>query len=429
MKSLLALYVLLIAFKCDRIQSADIIWQSADWTYGCDFKGNDLPNAPTKPLECGPKCLATPGCTHFTWSNMWSNGTCYMKWGSGITQLDAISSNVGNRTLCGIVSNPLESVGGWTYSCDFSGNGLADVQTTSMQCGPKCLSTPGCTHYTWSNKFSNGTCYMKMGNVNQSSAFNSYSGNRTLCGVVLKPLSITPTTPTSLVWSDEFNYNSAPDLSNWIPTVAGNGFGNNELQYYTNNSNVDVSFGYLTIATLKHNFLGRIYTSAKLTSTKSFTYGVFEMRAKLPKGRGTWPAFWLLSAKKPFAWPLNGEIDIMEAVGYESNPSSVYGTIHCKDKVNSGHLNLTDPYTSFHTYKADWNSKRIKFYVDDQLYHVYYNDLTGNYKTWPFDGPFNIIINNAIGGNWGGIKGVDDSIFPTYYTIDFVRVYAPNGDP
>jgi beta-glucanase (GH16 family) len=157
---------------------------------------------------------------------------------------------------------------------------------------------------------------------------------------------------------------------------------------------------------------------------------VIEMSAKLPKGRGTWSAFWLLSANRPLNWPSDGEIDIMEAVGYEVNPSKVYGSIHCHDFFggNSKTQNtpINDPYNSFHTYKVDWNSKRINYYVDNNLYFTYNNPNRGH-NSWPFDGPMNIILNNAIGGGWGGQQGVDDSIFPTQYVIDYVRVYAPNN--
>jgi beta-glucanase (GH16 family) len=311
------------------------------------------------------------------------------------------------------------------------------VTTLSSQCGPKCVSTTGCTHFTWTT-YQSGTCWMKSGKVSQSDAFQT-NDNSMVCGIVpsssplttLLPTSTLSTAPPAILWSDEFNYNGVPN-SNWIPDIGGGGWGNNELEYYTNNLNTNVSSGYLKINTLKQSYGGRNYTSARLVSSRNFTYGVFEMRAKLPKGRGTWPAFWLLSAKRPLQWPLNGEIDIMEAVGFETSPN-IYATIHCQSFYGANgkgnHIAIADPYNTFHTYKADWNSQRIKFYVDNQLYFTYSNDNTGNVNTWPFNGPVNIILNNAVGGNWGGAKGVDDSIFPTQYTIDFIRQYAPNKNP
>ena len=242
---------------------------------------------------------------------------------------------------------------------------------------------------------------MKSGKVSQSDAFQT-NDNSMVCGIVpsssplttLLPTSTLSTAPPAILWSDEFNYNGVPN-SNWIPDIGGGGWGNNELQYYTNNLNTNVSSGYLTINTLKQSYGGRNYTSARLVSSRNFTYGVFEMRAKLPKGRGTWPAFWLLSAKRPLQWPLNGEIDIMEAVGFETSPN-IYATIHCQSFYGANgkgnHIAIADPYNTFHTYKADWNSQRIKFYTDNQLYFTYSNDNT-------------------------------------QYTIDYIRQYASNTNP
>ena len=217
-----------------------------------------------------------------------------------------------------------------------------------------------------------------------------------------------------LIFSEEFNYSGVPDAKKWTQEQGGGGWGNNELQFYTN-KNAYVSNGFLTIESRKENWGGRSYTSARLISKQAFTYGVFEMRAKLPKGRGSWPAFWLLASKRPLNWPRDGEIDILEHVGYD--PGRIHANIHCQ-KYNhaqgtgkGNNIVINDPFNTFHVYKLDWNAKRLIFYVDNKQYFVY-TKQENTIEAWPFDMPENILLNTAVGGNWGGIKGVDDSIFP-----------------
>lgn len=233
-----------------------------------------------------------------------------------------------------------------------------------------------------------------------------------------------------VVWSEEFNYYGKPS-SEWTQEIGNgnNGWGNQEAQYYTDfNANSDGQF--LNILSERKDYNGFRYTSSRLISKRNFTYGVIEMRAKLPKGRGVWPAFWLLSANRPLNWPSDGEIDIMEHVGWDVN--NIHAAIHCKSffagSCITSKININDPYNTFHTYKLDWNSKRLRIYVDDKEYFYYPNDNKNNKDTWPFNGPMNIILNNAVGGSWGGQYGIDDSIFPTKYVIDYVRVYAANNN-
>ncbi len=171
-----------------------------------------------------------------------------------------------------------------------------------------------------------------------------------------------------LVWSDEFNYSGLPDAAKWGYDVGGSGWGNKELQYYTDRrkENARVENGHLIIEVRRDGFGNNEYTSARLTSKGKgdWTYGRFEVRAKLPSGRGTWPAIWMLPSGKSYGnagWPDNGEIDIMEHVGFDPE--------------------------------------------------------------WPFDKPFHLILNLAVGGTWGGGKGVDQSIWPQRMEIDYVRVY------
>ena len=217
-----------------------------------------------------------------------------------------------------------------------------------------------------------------------------------------------------LVFSEEFDYSGIPKTDNWIQELGGHGWGNNELQYYTDRNAV-VANGFLTIESRREDYGGRLYTSSRLISKKAFKYGIFEMRAKIPQGRGSWPAFWLLASKRPLNWPTDGEIDILEHVGYD--PGRIHANIHCQKynhvlgtgKGNS--IVINDPFNQFHIYKLDWNAQRLIFYVDDKQYFVY-TKQENTLETWPFDMPENIILNTAVGGGWGGAQGIDPNIFP-----------------
>lgn len=247
------------------------------------------------------------------------------------------------------------------------------------------------------------------------------------------------------VWCDEFQYTGGVDLSKWSVVVGGGGFGNNELQYYTNRQeNLYVDGEYLNITALMENYGGYNYTSAKIwtTNTETWKYGKFEMRAKLPAGRGTWPAFWMMPASSKYGgWPDSGEIDIMEHVGYDMNV--VHGTIHT-DRFNGsngrggstsillteGLVTSIDVANEFHTYGIEWDETSITWFYDGLAFASvgYDPELSGTvlYDTtvdWPFDQYFYLILNLAIGGNWGGAQGVDNNIFPTTMQVDYVRVY------
>ena len=185
----------------------------------------------------------------------------------------------------------------WALACDFPGNDLSSAHVAGEQCGDTCINTSGCTHFAWSD-YEGGTCWMKSGSVKKSDA-KANDNTQMVCGIV--PMK------SNLVWSDEFNCNGLPDPSKWTVVNGGGGFGNHEAQYYTG-SNLKVNDGFLTIQARKQREGNEMYTSGKITSKVDFTYGIFEMRAKIPQGRGTWAAFWLLN---PDNWPLNGEIDIM----------------------------------------------------------------------------------------------------------------------
>ena len=234
-----------------------------------------------------------------------------------------------------------------------------------------------------------------------------------------------------LVWGDEFNYTGLPDNTKWAYEVGGHGWGNNEKQYYTygDTMNVMVKNGTLSITARKEQKGNNEYTSARLfTKGKaSWKYGRIEINAQLPEGRGLWPAAWMLGNNiDKMGWPECGEIDIMEHVGFKKD--SVFGTIHTgaynhvKGTQKGKTTHIQNPYTLFHTFAIEWTPEKIDFFLDGELYNHFGNE----HKTsdeWPFDQPFYLLLNLAVGGNFGGQKGIDDSVFPATYKIDYVRVY------
>lgn len=236
-----------------------------------------------------------------------------------------------------------------------------------------------------------------------------------------------------LVWNDEFD-GDALDLSKWRHEVQRPGWVNNELQNYVNGSYdgipvTSVADGILSITCFKHAgqiYSGRIYGS----ETKGWTYGIFEARIKLPKGKGTWPAFWMMPCNNDFGanpWPDCGEIDIMEEVGYHPNYTS--SSIHCREYNHvKGTQKTAERLTSgaqddFHVYRLEWTKDYITTYVDDQRLLHFANDGRGNVGTWPFSKPFYLILNLAWGGDWGGAQGVDESALPATMEVDYVRVF------
>ncbi len=234
-----------------------------------------------------------------------------------------------------------------------------------------------------------------------------------------------------LVWSDEFDYEGLPDSEKWSYKEGGNGWGNNELQYYTKNrkENAYVADGNLVITAHKEPFHTNHYTSARLVTKNKgdWKYGKIAVRAKLPEGLGTWPAIWMLpTLDRRLDWPKDGEIDIMEHVGY--NQGMIYGTIHTK-KYNhmigtqkSDSILVNDAHTAFHVYAITWDKDQITWSVDDEEYLTLKKGNEGE-NGWPFDKEFHLILNLAVGGNWGGKMGIDDSIWPQQLIVDYVRVY------
>jgi beta-glucanase (GH16 family) len=233
-----------------------------------------------------------------------------------------------------------------------------------------------------------------------------------------------------LVWSDEFNYQGLPDSAKWNYDVGGHGWGNQELQYYTfrETKNARVENGLLIIEALKEKTGTNEYSSARLVTKGKgdWKYGRVEVRAKLPKGRGTWPAIWMLGTTKKLKWPDDGEIDIMEEVGY--NPGVIHASAHTKKYFHSIGTQKTattlvaDCSETYHVYALEWDAEKITISVDDKPYFNFRNEHSGN-DAWPFDKPFHLLLNIAVGGGWGGQRGIDDSIFPQRMEIDYVRVY------
>lgn len=233
----------------------------------------------------------------------------------------------------------------------------------------------------------------------------------------------------TLVWNDEFDGTSI-DRTKWGYDVGGHGWGNNELQYYTDRKeNSFVENGKLIIQLRKEEYNGRQYTSARMVTKYrgDWLYGHIEIRAKLPWGKGTWPAIWMLPTDWEYGgWPNSGEIDIMEHVGYDQDV--IHGSTHSKKyyfKINTqktGTIKIANVSSEFHTYAIDWFPDRIDFFVDGNKYFSSTNDGTG-WEAWPFDKRFHLIMNIAFGGDWGGAKGIDESILPQRMEVDYVRVY------
>lgn len=226
----------------------------------------------------------------------------------------------------------------------------------------------------------------------------------------------------SLVWKDDFKGNSL-DTTDWNNEVANPGMVNNELQRYTNASNIELSKGKLLIIAKNEN---NEYTSARINTKgkQIFTYGLVEIKAKLPEGTGTWPALWMLGQNiDQVGWPACGELDIMEHVG--KHPDFIHSTIHNPSGYGAtpytGILKIQNPFSKFHIYGMEWTKEFIDFFIDGKLVYHYQPEVK-NPDTWPFDKPFFLIFNIAIGGDWGG-PVVDDQLFPAVMTVDWVKVY------
>jgi beta-glucanase (GH16 family) len=239
-------------------------------------------------------------------------------------------------------------------------------------------------------------------------------------------------TKTQLVMSDEFNVDGVPNPILWSYDIGrgpnSDGWGNSELQYYTNRpENIKVENGFLKITARREQYMGQAFTSARIKTKGKFEtkYGRLEARIKLPRGKGLWPAFWMLGSNSETAiWPACGEIDIMEYLG--SSPTKVFGTVHGPG-YSAGNA-ITKTYTlpnsrfdtDFHVFGVEWDENYINFYVDNVLYNqITPSDVTGD---WVFNNPFYMILNMAVGGNYPGAPN-SETPFPQEMLVDYVRVY------
>lgn len=252
---------------------------------------------------------------------------------------------------------------------------------------------------------------------------------------ILVIISCTPASSQSwkMVWNEEFNYSGLPDSTKWSYDTRGNatGWGNNELQYYTEKEkdNAWVENGILTIKAIKREIAGKKYTSARLiTKGKGdWLYGRFEIRARFSVGKGTWPAIWMLPTEWSYGnWPNSGEIDIMENVGFAAD--TVVGSVHTKTynhikgTQKSVRISYPESYKEFQVYVLEWDASEVRLYVNDLHYFTFKNENSGP-NEWPFDKKFHLILNFAYGGNWGGMKGLDDTLLPHILEVDYVRVF------
>jgi len=230
-----------------------------------------------------------------------------------------------------------------------------------------------------------------------------------------------------LVWSEEFDYTGRPDEASWDYETGY--VRNRELQYYTDDiRNVEVVDGCCLITARLEE--GDSITSGSINTfgKRDFLYGRIEVSAQIPSALGSWPAIWLLGTNRnEVRWPACGEIDIMEHVGFD--PDKVHANIHTKAYnhvlgTNKGNtIEVDAPWEDFHIYSLEWFEDRMDFFYDDSLYFSYPNDGAGNNDTWPFDKPHYLLLNLAYGGGWGGAKGVDTSLLPLEFKIDYVRYY------
>lgn len=233
-----------------------------------------------------------------------------------------------------------------------------------------------------------------------------------------------------LVWHDEFDKNGSLNLNDWTHEIKPSGWVNRELQNYVYETTpggawvTRVKDDLLQIRALKENgkvYSGRVYAKVK----EGWQYGYIEARIKLPKGKGTWPAFWMMPVHFT-GWPKDGEIDIMEEVG--ANANYVSSSLHANAHVHSNGTQVTHEMylkgaeDDFHTYSIMWSHENITTYVDGKVQLSYDNRGLGH-DDWPYDAPFYVIFNLAWGGDWGGYKGVDDSALPTIMEVDYVRVF------
>ena len=230
----------------------------------------------------------------------------------------------------------------------------------------------------------------------------------------------------TLVWTDEFTDNGSPNSSKWTYDIGNNGWGNNEVQFYTDRTqNAVARDGILSITARKENYNGSNYTSSRLKTQGKyfFTYGKVEVRAKLPASAGTWPAIWMLGANFPsVGWPACGEIDIMEQKGWDKGriSSALHNPSSSGNTINVAETEVSDSTSEFHIYTMNWTEQSIDFSVDGEIFYTYNPDNKTS-QNWPYTAPQFIILNVAMGGSLGG--NIPNGFSESRMEIDYVRVY------
>lgn len=240
----------------------------------------------------------------------------------------------------------------------------------------------------------------------------------------------------TLKFQDEFNdgriaggKTPMPNADKWYFETGAGGWGNNEIQNYIPSFRGTDTCAVISDGTLKiiAKKVGSEVLSIRMNTKGSWQYGYFEARLRMPSGKGTWPAFWMMPKDMSLGWPTCGEIDIMEYVGY--NPNIVHSTVHTKaynhmiGTQKGKSTTIANAETEFHIYAVEWTADYIRGFVDGKQYFEFLNDKLNNVETWPFNKPFYLKLNLAWGGNWGGTQGVDETKLPATYEIDYVRVY------
>jgi beta-glucanase (GH16 family) len=338
----------------------------------------------------------------------------------GIDCFTALSVfNCNNNNLTTIDLSKLSAI--TTLNC--SGNQLStlDIQVNTNLKSLDCTGNPSLASiFVWTG-FTAGSTFQKPDGA-------SY----------VEPAVATPS-GYKLVWQDEFNTSrtesgkaALPNTNEWGYDTGAGGWGNNEIENYIPGFTGSDTCAMIYNGTLKivAKKVGSQVYSIRMNTSKSWTYGYFEARLKLPGGKGSWPAFWMMP-KNFTAWPDDGEIDIMEEVGFR--PNYVSSSIHCKAYYHSiGTQKTAETYVStaesdFHIYAVEWTADQITGYVDGKKYFEFDNDHANNYNTWPFSKPFYLKLNLAWGGDWGGAQGVNQSALPLTYEVDYVRVFQKSN--
>ncbi len=241
--------------------------------------------------------------------------------------------------------------------------------------------------------------------------------------------------PCPLVWSDEFAADGLPDSTRWEYDQRPNRWYPDALSFVTaaREANTRVEDGRLIIEVHKEEYGGRDYTAVRLVSRQAWTYGWYEIAAKLPQGRGVKSAIWMVSDSNPYgSWPGSGELDIMEFVGYK--PGTIHATVHTEaynHQIGNHHverLQIPDASSAFHVYAMEWTEFAIRIFVDDMHYFTFENerlqDAGADQRHWPFDHPFHLILTISVGGDWAATQGIDPDIWPQRMELDYMRVYA-----